>query len=662
MKTPAVLAISSGLLLFASFPSPDLGWLAWVALVPLLWAIRAASVRQAFALGYLAGAVAFAGIFSWIRIYGLPAWILLSAYMALWTGAFAGLYRWLSVGRSAAVGLWTVPLLWTSLEYLRSIGPLGFPWALLGVTQHATVPVMQSARVAGVFGVSFVLALGNAAFASVLSTRRLRVAIAAAAVVAAAVGWGAQQAQRDFPRALVAAALQSDDSPREKFDPALASEQMVSLKRLVETAGRESARLVVFPETAVPVDVFGPRGALDDLGRWARRARATLIAGSLEGGVSNIAVAVAPSGQAVDRYDKVRLVAFGEAGIRPGARHTPLWTPEGRVGVAICFESIFPQVARDLVRGGAEVLAVITNDGVLAGPSRFGRAAGPAQHAAHAPLRAVESGRWVIRAANAGVSMIIDPTGRVRASSPAGKVTALVDRVALSQRLTPYARWGDVFAGAVLVALGVLSLPRVVPAVRRDWRSPAFHLAAAAVFLPLIATWTLLAAGAPVWVWAGVLLVFALIFRAIRPPAAWRIRGRGFAPAIAGGLMVVAAAWAVMAAAFRAQGIPVELSAPAGGWIAGAFSQLLAAAALEVWLRGLAFTALAAWAGRPVALAVTTGLGMLVQTGLPAEAMAWALVSGGAFGLIRAWTGSTAGLIIPHAVGNILAAAVFAVR
>src|SRR2546428_8923081 len=113
------------------------------------------------------------------------------------------------------------------------------------------------------------------------------------------------------------------------------------LQRLVGNAGRRGAELIVLPETAVPLTLFGRGGALVEVGRWAHQARATVIASSLENGVSNTAAAVTSSGTAVSRYDKVRLVAFGETGLLPRTTHEPLWTPAGQVGVVVCFESIF---------------------------------------------------------------------------------------------------------------------------------------------------------------------------------------------------------------------------------------------------------------------------------------------------------------------------------
>ena len=653
---PIGLAGLSGLLLVVSFPAFDLGPLAWVALVPLLLAIRNCAPGRAFGLGYFSGFVAFFGIVSWVRVFSFPAWVLLAAYLALYVGLFAALYRWLTADRAPAVSIWLVPVIWTSLEFVRSIGVFGFPWGLLGATQHAYPSVIQIARLSGVFGVSFVVALANAVAAASISSRRRTSVIVPALVVVAVVGWGVGEARVRPSGALTVSAIQPNVSPRTKFDPLYVDQNMRVLRQLVRDVGHTGAELIVFPETALPLNLFGAGGVLTEVGQWAHQARATLVASSLENMVSNIAVTVAPSGQAVSRYDKVRLVPFAEAGIRPGTRHDPLWTPVGRLGVAICFESIFPEVARELTRNGAEILAVITNDGYFDGTG------GAAQHAAHAPLRAVETGRWVIHAANTGITMLIDPTGGVQAMVPARQEAAIVGRVALSRSLTFYARWGDLFASGVLIALALLAAPRLGPLLAGEWRAKGFQEAVATVLLPLIGVWALVKAGAGTWLWAGVLLGFVLVFSLMRAASGWGVHTSRVFETAAAGLAIVVGLWALLVIAYRTYGIPTGLVRPDEGWIPAVFRQVAVAVAVEGWLRGIAFASLSEWKGWPWAVAVTTAVGTALQAGLPPEAFAWALLTGAAFGLIRARTGNAVGLVFPHAVGNLLMALVANVR
>ncbi|HEU5299445.1 MAG TPA: apolipoprotein N-acyltransferase [bacterium] len=648
------LAALGGVLLAAAFPPLDLGVLGWVALVPLLVAARRESPAGAFRLGLVTGGVAYVIILAWMRVFGLPAWLLLAAYLAVFPGVFAGLWRWISDGRSPHVAVWSVPLLWTSLEYVRSIGVMGFPWALLGLTQYRVPEVIQVAAVTGVFGVSFVVALGSAVIGEGVAGRRWPHLLLPVVLLAVVTLGGWVFLPPPLRSDLTVAALQPNIPSRLKFDPLYTAQHMDTLRRLTLEAGRQGASVIVMPETAVPANLFGRGGALREVGGWATRARATVIATGMENGVSNIAVAIAPSGDAVSRYDKVRLVAFGEFGVRPGLRHDPLWTPQARVGVAVCFESIFPDVSRALVRGGAEILAVVTNDGWFDG-------AGGGQHAAHAVLRAVETGRWVVRAANTGLTMIVDPAGRIRDRIPPNTEGVLTGTVSLVRADPPYARFGDVFAVLVLLTVAAVAVPPLRATVARDARTPAFLQSLAALGLPLAAVWVLIGLR-PGGLWPVVLLALVAVFSAQRPMREWGFTLRGSLPGLLAGLAVVGALGGGLVLAFRAYAIPVGLPLPPGGWAAGVLRALVAALALEGWLRGIAFAPIAEWKGRGAAIAAATAAGMLVQRGLGAEALAWAMVTGAAFGAIRARTGSALGLVVPHAAGSLLFSILAAVR
>ena len=656
LRGPLVLAAVSGVLLFAAFPPFDLGPLGWIALVPLLVALHGHTPQRAGMLGAVAGGIAFLTLMAWMRVFGVLAWLLVGAYLAAYVALFAMLYQWMSAGRGPSVAVWAAPVVWTSLEYLRSIGVFAFPWALLGLTQHAYPPILQVARYTGVFGVSFLLVLTSSTVAAVFRSRRVSPVLLPILLVAAVVAWGTVALQSGATGSpLAVAAVQPNIAPRMKFDPLLASGNMQTLRSLVIQAGSRGAELIVLPETAIPFDLFGRQGVLPEVGGWATRARATLVATSLEGGRANIAVAVAPSGQAVSRYDKVRLVAFGEYGLTPGRRHDPLWTPSGRVGVAVCFESIFPDVSRSLVRNGAEMLAVITNDGWFDGT------AGVRQHAAHSVLRAVENGRWVIRAANTGLTMIVDPRGRVRGTVPPRSARVLSGRVGRVRTETLYTRRGDVFAQAVLAVLaGMIALP-LRRGLAADVRTPAFQLAATTIALPFVSVYLLLGTRAA-WAWPVLLLAYVGLFSRMRPPAAWGLRVRGAVPATLWGVVGVVGLWSGLALALRAYDLPVGIPVPPGGWVTGVLAQLIVASASETWLRGVAFTSAAEWKGTGTAIVTTTVLGVLIHRGLGAEAMAWALVTGTLFGLIRMRTGNAFGLIVPHTVGNILFSTVALLR
>ncbi|MBI2201732.1 MAG: hypothetical protein HYU43_07300 [Armatimonadetes bacterium] len=172
---------------------------------------------------------------------------------------------------------------------------------------------------------------------------------------------------------------------------------------------------------------------------------------------------------------------------------------------------------------------------------------------------------------------------------------------------TPYAARGDVFAWAALIVTGIVALPRAIPWLAARSREQVFQQAAAATALPALATWLLLHSRAPSWLWVGVLLTFAAIFSVLRRPEAWVFLTRRTAAVAGLGIGVVLLLWLLITTAYRAQGIPIILIAPGTGWQRFALAQLIVAVAVEGWLRGYAFSALAeslgtGWArkrGRP---------------------------------------------------------------
>jgi len=163
-------------------------------------------------------------------------------------------------------------------------------------------------------------------------------------------------------------------------------------------------------------------------------------------------------------------------------------------------------------------------------------------------------------------------------------------------------------------------------------------------------------------VWTAVLIAFVAIFSLTRRPSTWGLARRGAMSSVAMALGMVLLLWLLITSAYRAQQIPILLMAPASGWLRFAAGQLILAGAIESWLRGYAFSALADSVGAAWTIALTTLLGVLLQTGLPPEAYAWAICTGVAFGLIRARTGNVLGPVAGHALGNVLISAITAVR
>lgn len=649
----------SGAAYVLAFPLPDLGVLAWVALVPLLLSARHRSPWHAFRLGYLWGIIAYGGVLWWLTTFGPAVWALMAMLVAVVPALALLAINWVERDRGGPwIPVW-IALIWTALEFLRSQGPLAFPWALLGATQHRNLSVIQIAGITGIYGVTFLLALINGILYALITGRGRLLPVSAAALLLAVTLLSGAAALRDRGRTtFIAAAVQPNFLTRPQLGSATPARDLADLQRLTGEAAGRGAALVVWPETASPVDLLGPDGALRTIGSWAQRHHVSVIATSLEGGRTNSAFAITPSGTLAGRYDKVRLVPFVETGEQAGIALAPLPVLPARTGVAICFESIFPGLARQSVRQGAELLAVLTNDAWFDGQTA------PAQHAALAPFRAIEEGRYLIRAANQGVSAIFDPHGRPLAHLPLEARGVITARVAPLKTLTVYARAGDTFGWAATLAAASLLLPRALAFVGEEAATPAFARLLTNSVLPLLvltAAARLAGPGDPaigqtvIPIPLAALLVVIILLSAGRSRAELGLGIRGFVPAATIGLAFVGALVLIARYAFASHGASFDLVPPRGGWWYGTVVQVgVVGLALEWWLRGLVFADAVAWRGWRLAVVWSALLGTVAVASRGAEAMVWAVSGGAALGLIRARWPQVPALAVVHGAGNVL--------
>jgi len=493
------LAAASGILLALSFPKFGHPSFAWIALAPLLVAIRGGSLLRAFVLGLTAGGVYFAGTLYWIThvmtVYGglhpvvaLLVNALLVAYLALFPATFAVVTRRIVAGIGPK-GLLVAPAVWVATELGRTYLFSGFPWVLLGYSQAGVLPIAQLASVVGVYGVSALaagvgatLAYGASAAWSGVGTRRRSEgfpwspfvpALAMLGIVVAVAAWGSLRlADGELTRDGVAVRVglvQGNVDQAEKWDPRRAEAIFQEHIDLTRRAIGEGADVVIWPESATPFTFEEDSAGADEVRALAREAQVSILLGSdeIERGEPtryfNSAFLVRPDGSTAGVYRKMHLVPFGEyvplkrvlffaaplveavADFSPGAQAVLLPLDGHPVSTAICYEIVYPDLVRRFVAGGSELLTTITND------AWFGRTSAPYQHFAQASMRAVENGRYLVRAANTGVSGVVDPYGRVIVESPIFEPAVLVSQVRFRRPRTLYTRTGDVFAYATLV-------------------------------------------------------------------------------------------------------------------------------------------------------------------------------------------------------------------
>lgn len=474
-------AAVSGALLALSFPYFDLWPLAWLFLVPLLLSTREKDGKAAFLLGTFAGIIAYLSLIYWIVIavhrYGgiplpltIPILILLVLYLSLYWGAFT--YLCSCFNERSWVLILAFPTIWVGLEYLRSFFLSGFPWALLGYSQYLNIPLVQIADMVGVYGISFLLVLINTLlflwFVRWKEGRGMpiKATIFTMALLALVLAYGSWKVFSPLPieKAVKVGVVQGNIEQDIKWDKAFQRETLKIYRSLTFGLKRTSPQLIVWPETALPS--YFPSGTeLDgEVLAIPQQLKTYLLFGSLsckkgdkEREIYNSAYLLSPDPSILDRYDKIHLVPFGEyiplsslfpifsslvgiGNISAGEEAVIFRLPEGKFGVLICFEVIFPELCREFVRKGAHFMVTITND------AWFGRTSAPYQHLAQATFRAIENRIWLVRAANTGISAFVDPWGRIRKASGLFTREVLTEEIELrSGGMTFYATHGDLF-------------------------------------------------------------------------------------------------------------------------------------------------------------------------------------------------------------------------
>jgi apolipoprotein N-acyltransferase len=504
-------------LLWLAFPGGGGLWpLLFVALVPLLWVIGGfgtGTIPQMGLFGLMTGLFHFLALLYWLVIvlghYGglppylsVPGLVLLSLYMGLYFGIFALLARLFFIKMANPLVLWLIPCLWVALDWCRSFLFSGFPWMDLGYALAGVPWLLQSADLWGHYGLTFIIVLLNTLVALVcLAGRRRRgqfVLIAPVVVFCGVVAfysflrWRQIGNQMQSNASVRIAVVQGNIAQDQKWSPEL---QAKTLENYIDQSWGRVARnqpmLVVWPETALPfypvTDSQHPlmQSVLD----FVRQGQVFLLTGSpwVEPEIqrySNSAVLFDAGGQIGGRYSKSHLVPFGEyvplkkwlpflsplvenvGDFSPGTVSQPLVCQNSRIGVLICFESIFPEIARKWVGVKANLLVNLTND------AWYGRSSAPYHSLAMTVLRAVETRRSLVRAANTGFSGFIDARGQALTVSPLFEPWAGAAELALMEEKTWFAGWGYLFApcclGMVIFILTVVVLRN--PSSKKKWQ------------------------------------------------------------------------------------------------------------------------------------------------------------------------------------------------
>jgi apolipoprotein N-acyltransferase len=483
---------ASGAVLAAARPPLDLGLLALVALVPLFVAWRNGSIRQRAGLAFVAGLVYYGVVLSWSWYFGAIAIVPFVAVMAGYWAAAGAAIGWFA--RRDLRSPWLTAAVWVLAEAVVARFPLdGFSWGDAGYALHNFALARDVASVGGVALVSFLVVAANALLADlvvrpapVVVMRALAGMLLVATVSAAAP---VVQPEMDDNRLLRVAILQGNDKNRdltaEEHDARYLPNSHFGLVDHVD----DPVDLIIFPESSMDEDPRTDRYLGERLARFARDRNAWVLANAVadapenpEENALNLNVLYGPDGEVEGTYAKRHLVPFGERvplsdtmraiipilddevprDFLPG-RDAGIFDVAGvPVATVICFESAFGYEVRPLVRDGAEVIVVSTNN------RSYRRSANSAQHVAISQMRAAETGRPVVQAAISGISAVIDADGRLVADTALFDRTVLQRTVVATSGQTLYVRFGEwVVLGSTLALMGCL-VADIVRARRRS--------------------------------------------------------------------------------------------------------------------------------------------------------------------------------------------------
>ncbi|WNI26013.1 apolipoprotein N-acyltransferase [Streptomyces sp. ITFR-16] len=501
-----VAALTAGALPALAFPAPSLWWFAYVALVPLMLLIRSAGTGRRAALdAWLGGTGYMLAVHHWLmpslHVFIVVLAALLGLLWAPWGLLVARLLRGQVSGAAAAAAMVVVPCGWLMIELVRSWEGLGGPWGLLGASQWQVTPALRLASVGGVWLVSLMVVAVNTALTLLLVASAARTAATVSLVVGAlALGsvwvWAPQPERSGTARIAVV-------QPGVVEGPGSVQRRLARSEELTRSLAGRDLDLVVWGESSLGVDPVRRPDVAARIAALSRLVGADVLVnadarqtdGSGRTGIFKRAVLVGPQGLTGDRYDKMRLVPFGEyiparsalgwatsmgkaAGedrLR-GTRQVTMRLPGAdglRVGPLVCFESAFPDMSRQLTRDGAQLLIAQSST------ASFQHGWAPGQHASLGALRAAENGRPMVHATLTGVSAVYGPHGE-SAGPRIGTDTsgAAVFDVPLARGTTLYVRLGDWPLYGALGVLAAFCAAEAVRSLRRRAAQPAGAVAA----------------------------------------------------------------------------------------------------------------------------------------------------------------------------------------
>lgn len=474
LKKDWFLVIFSAFLMSLAYPPLPFGFVIYFALIPLIFALQDKGLSDAFKIGYIFGLISNSILLFWIGWATIPgaaaAILLLCFYTAFFTWFYALMQKKWGKG-----SLFLLPFLWVAMEYVRSLTEISFPWLNLAYTQTYYLNLIQYASITGNYAVSFwIVCLNLIIYLIIKYQRRIGLAISIFAILIILpyiYGWSVMSETIEENNIKIAL-LQGSIEPKVKWDQRFLDYNIQTFVDMSKKTAGEDVDLILWPETAAPCYLASESLYMDRIQAASDSLNIPLLVGTNDYEVIkgtrflyyNSAFLFKPKGRYPQIYNKIHLVPFsekipydeklrisdkiqlGQSDFSSGKDLTIFQIPKGRFATLICFESVYPALVRNFVKRGAEFLVNITNDGW------FGKTHGPFQHAQIAVFRAIENRISIARCANTGVSMFIDPFGRVIGATKIFVRTTVIDQIPSKLKDTFYTRHGDWFAqGCFLV-------------------------------------------------------------------------------------------------------------------------------------------------------------------------------------------------------------------
>lgn len=506
-KRSGLLALISGILIVFSFPKFGNGLVIWFALVPLLLGVKGKPVKIAIRDGFIAGFIANLGILYWITYvivnFGyLPLYIgilvtaLLAGYLSLYYICFTGVIVYME--KKGIPFSLSAPSLWTILEYFRSILLTGFPWENIAYSQYLNRYIIQIADITGIYGISWLIVFTNTVICSIILRKKQRdlllkelpVCILIITLVIIYGNFRIKDIELKIKEApeIDLTIIQGNIDQNIKWNSHYQEETIRIYEELSLQSGAND--LIIWPETAAPFYFQQSTPLQETVKRIPIQSNSSLIFGSpsyekTNGDISymNSAFIINSKGMIMGRYDKVHLVPFGEyvplkdylpfikkiafgiGDFKAGKGYYPLTDNRYKFGVLICYEAIFPEAASEYKKRKVDFLVNITND------AWFARTSAPYQHLSMTVLRAVENRLYLARAANTGISAIIDPTGKIISKTDLFLRAILKGKVKSIDEETYYSAYGNVFVFICLIIIMLCFINITVRRVNNDGRN-----------------------------------------------------------------------------------------------------------------------------------------------------------------------------------------------